>query len=86
MIWFGWVLWHVNNCRLFNAKFLSYIYIKYIAFDLVGFYGISTIVGYLIPNPLYIYCCIVGSIKVFHRYKPKSRQVYQRAINAFPLK
>ena len=28
-------------------------------------------------------CCIVGSIKVFNRYKPKSWQVYQRAINAF---
>ena len=25
----------------------------------------------------------IGSIKVFHRYKPKSWQVYQRAINAF---
>ena len=24
-------------------------------FGLVGFYGISTIVGYLIPNPLYTY-------------------------------
>ena len=23
--------------------------------DLVGFYGISTIVGYLMPNPLYSY-------------------------------
>ena len=20
MIWFGWVLWHINHCRLFNAK------------------------------------------------------------------
>ena len=29
------------------------------------------------------FCCIVGSVKVFHRYKPKSWQVYQRAINAF---
>ena len=28
-------------------------------------------------------CCIVGSIKVFHWYKPKSWQVHQRAINAF---
>ena len=26
---------------------------KYIGFGLVGFYGISTIVGYLMPNPLY---------------------------------
>ena len=24
-------------------------------FGLVGFYGISTIVGYLMPNPLYTY-------------------------------
>ena len=34
MIWFGWVLWHINHCRLFNAKSPLYIYIKYI-YDLV---------------------------------------------------
>ena len=55
MIWFGWVLWHINHCRLFNAKSSLYIYIRYIWFGLVGFYGISTIVGYLMPNPLYTY-------------------------------
>ena len=27
--------------------------ILFIWFGLVGFYGISTIVGYLMPNPLY---------------------------------
>ncbi len=27
------------------------MYIKYIEFGLVGFYGISTTVGYLMPNP-----------------------------------
>ena len=42
-------------CRLFNAKSSLYIYIKYIGFGLVGFYGISPIVGYLMPNPLYTY-------------------------------
>ena len=52
---FGLVLWHINHCRLFNAKSSLYIYIKYIRFSLVGFYGISTIVGYLMPNPLYTY-------------------------------
>ena len=52
MIWFGWVLWHINHCRLFNAKSSLYIYTEYIWFGLVGFYGISTIVGYLMPNPL----------------------------------
>ena len=31
-IWFSWVLWHINYCRLFNAKFSLYIYIKYIEF------------------------------------------------------
>ena len=51
MIWFGCVLWHINNCRLFNAKFSLYVYFKYIRFSLVGSYGISTIVAYLTPNP-----------------------------------
>ena len=32
---------------------LLYIYIRYIWFGLFGFYGISAIVGYLMPNPLY---------------------------------
>ena len=53
MIWFGWVLWHINHCRLFYVKSSLYIYIRYIWFGLVGFYGISTIVGYLMPSPLY---------------------------------
>ena len=53
MIWFGWVLWHINLCRLFNAQSSLYIYIKYIGFSLVGFYGISTIVGYLMPYYFY---------------------------------
>ena len=58
MIWFGLILWHINHCRLFNTKSSLYIYIKYICFGLVGFYGISTIVGYLMPNPLYT--CILN--------------------------
>ena len=55
MIWFGLVFWHINHCRLLNAKSSLYIYIKYIWFGLFGFDGISTIVGYLMPNPLYTY-------------------------------
>ena len=51
----GWILWHINHCRLFNAKSSLYIYIEYVRFGLVGFYGISTIVGYLMPNLLYTY-------------------------------
>ena len=41
--------------RLFNDKFASNIYINYILFVLVELYSISTIVGYLMPNPLYTY-------------------------------
>ena len=47
-----WVSWHINPCRLFNAKSYVYIYIKYIWFGLVG---ISTLVGYLMSNPIYTY-------------------------------
>ena len=54
-IWLGLVLWRINHCRLFNAKSSLYIYIKYIWFGLVWFYGISAIVGYLMPNPVYTY-------------------------------
>ena len=55
LVWVGWVLWHINHCRLFNAKSSLYIYIKYIWFGLVGFYVTSTLVGYLMPNSLYTY-------------------------------
>ena len=58
LVWYGMILWHINHCRLSNAKSSLYIYIKYIWFGLVWFYGISTIVGYLMPNLLYIYIYI----------------------------
>ena len=48
-------IWYINHFRLFNVKSFLYIYIRYIGFGLVGFYGISTIQGYLIPNPLCTY-------------------------------
>ena len=69
-IWFGlvWVLWHINHCRLFNAKSSLYIYIKYIWFGLVGFYGISTIVGYLMPNPLYTYILNIYGLVLTQTY------------------
>ena len=55
MIRFGWVLWHINQFWLFNAKSRLYINIKYTWFGLDWFYGISTIVVYLMPNPLNTY-------------------------------
>ena len=55
MIWLGWFLWHINHCRLFNIKSFLFIYMKYRGFFCAWFYGISTIVGYLKPNPLHTY-------------------------------
>ena len=60
MIWFDWFLWHINHYRFFNAKSSLYIYIKYIRFGLIWFYGMSTIVVYLMPNLLYIYIYILN--------------------------
>ena len=55
MVCFGWILWHITHCWLFNAKSSLYIYIKYIGFRLVWFDGISTIVYYSMLNPLETY-------------------------------
>ncbi len=72
MIRFGCILWHINHCRLSNAKSSLYIYIKYIGFGLVWFYGISTIVGYLKPNAVYTYISNIYDLVWFGfmAYKP----------------
>ena len=64
MIWFGWVLWHIDHCRFFNVKSSLYIYILDI-YGLVwlGFYGISTILGNLMSSPIYTY--ILNIILIF---------------------
>ena len=51
LVWLGFMVYQL--CSLFNAKSNLYIYIRYIQFGVVGFYGISTIVGYLMPNTVY---------------------------------
>ena len=51
----GLFLWYINHCRLFNVKSSLFIYIKYIECIWVGFYGISTIVGYFMQNPVHTY-------------------------------
>ena len=72
MIQFGSILWRINHFRLFNAKTTLYIYIKYIWFWLVEFYGISTIVGYFMPNPIYTYILNVYELVYwsFMAYQP----------------
>ena len=57
----GWLdLWHINPCRLFNAKSCIYIYLINVYDLLVGLlvdwvYGMSTFVGYLMTKLVYIY-------------------------------
>ena len=50
-----WVCGSIKHCGLFNAEFSLHIYIEYMEFTFGKVYGISTIVGYLMPNPLYTY-------------------------------
>ena len=47
---------------LFNAKSGLYIYIRYIGFGWVGFYGIPSIVVNLMPNTVYMYICWIYRI------------------------
>ena len=48
-----------------------YIYVEYTWFGLVGFYGISTIVGDLMVNPLYTYilntCGLIWLVFMIHQ-------------------
>ena len=46
LVWFGLVLWHINLCRLFNAKSSLYIYTLNI-YDLVCF-------GFMAYQPLQV--------------------------------
>ena len=56
---FGFMIYYY--WRLFNAKSFLYTYIKYIGFGLIRFYGMSSIVGYLMPNRLYtLYIKYIG--------------------------
>ena len=43
------------NVKLLMLFFKIILIILKVMFGLVGFYGIWTIVGYLMPNPVYIY-------------------------------
>ena len=65
-------LWHMNNGGLLNDKSSLYIYIRNIWFGWVWFYDISTIGGYLMPNPLYTYILdIYDSVGLaFMAYQP----------------
>ena len=55
---FGLVLY--LTCRLFNAKYCLHTYTKYRWFCLVGFYSISTIVGFHAKSCLCIYIKYIG--------------------------
>ena len=72
MAGFDWLLCHINPCRSFNAKSSLYIYIKCIWLGLIDFYAISTLVGHLMPNPLYTYILDIKDLVwlCFMAYQP----------------
>ena len=53
-----------NHCRLFKAKSFIYVYIEYIWFGLVWFYGISAIKNYLMPDHLYTYISYIWFVSL----------------------
>ena len=57
LVWFGFIAF--EPVRLFNADPSLYICINYICYNLVYFYGISTIIGYLTAN-----CYMVSSTSI----------------------
>ena len=65
MIGFGLILGQINHCKLINTNYCSYGSIKYICFCMVGFYGMSLIVGYLIPNTLYTHILDIWFVLVW---------------------
>ena len=65
----GWVSWHINHCRLLNIKYSLYVYVRYKLLDLVWFYGISTILGYLMPNPVYTYILNIYDLETCQQRK-----------------
>ena len=64
----------INYCKLFNSKYSLCIFIKYIRFGWVwlGFYGIPTTVGYLMPNALPTFILNIYDLVwfVFMAYQP----------------
>ena len=56
----------IKHCWLFKAIPSLCIKIKYIWFGLVGIFCITTIVGYLIPNPLSTYILIIYGLVGFY--------------------
>ena len=56
----GWFLWHINPCRLFNAKSCLYIYIKYIWFG-------NSLYRYIFKQAwAYFFCTQLNDIKYFY--------------------
>ena len=60
MIWFGLVLWHINDCKLFNVKSSLYIYVIYMIskivytqFNVCKYFQVSQIIQLNINNFFY---------------------------------
>ena len=54
IVWFDFMAHQPLKVIWYQIHFYTYI-LEYIQFSLVGFYSISTVVGYLMPKPLYTY-------------------------------
>ena len=64
-------LWRVSDC--FHSKVVQFLFFRFFdvcswIVDLVWLHGISTTVGYLMSNPVFIYVLNIWFINIFWRY------------------
>ena len=97
LVWFRFVLWNINHCRLFNAESSLYMYIKYIRFGLVlVLWNIKHSRLFDIKSSLYIYIKCIRiwfslvwwDINYYRLFNAKSSpyniyQIYVRFVNTF---
>ena len=71
MIWFGWVLCYINQCRLFNAKFSLYICIRYMICKhilLITFLNDSELSFICTQLSGFKYCHVIIEINISHLF------------------
>ena len=73
-IWFGLVLWHINHCRLFNAKSFLYIYLIYCIWFGLVLWHINHCRLFNAKSSLYIYIRLghprVGELHPLYSTRP----------------
>ena len=69
-----------DNCLIQSYQIFCVLSERRIWFSLIWFYGISTIVGYLMPNPVLTYIVNIQFVKTFYRYHHHHHHHYHHIV------